>query len=627
MIRPRCAGGTNLDEIPATTVAASQSSRCRPWLLALSLVVLTFVAYQPVWHAGFVWDDDDYVTNNATLRTGDGLRRIWFEPGATSQYYPLTHTSFWIEYHLWRLNPRGYHVVNVSLHVLNAILVWLVLRRLQVTGAWLAAAIFALHPVHAESVAWVTERKNLLSGFCYLSALLAYLHWLGERAAGPDPGDPDQRGASAANSRKPWMLYGLALVLYLCALFSKSVTCSLPLAILLLVWWKRGRLGWRDALPLLPFVALGMAMGLTTLRVEGQHWPLSVTERCLIAGRDLWFYVGKLVWPQKLTFVYPRWQIDRGPWWQYLYPATALGVIATLWALRGRWGRGPVVASLLFVVSLAPALGFFNVYYFRFSFVADHFDYLASVALFALAAAGVMTVAQPGTIRVTTASAVLVTLAALTWHRATAFRSNQELWEDTLRKNPEAFIAHNNLGTILREQGQPAEAVAHWREASRLDPQAWEPHMNLAKLFLDTDKYEQAIAEFREAHRLNPRSVDPRYGLGMAWAKLSRYHEAQTEFEEAVRAKPDDGKAQFWLGAIEDHQGHSDEAIRHYLLAIRYEPTLADAYVDLGLLRQKRGELDRAINCFHTAIRLRPDDARARAALAEVEKQRDNRQP
>ena len=591
--------------------------------MVLGLVAVTFIAYQPVWHAGFIWDDDDYVTNNTTLRTLDGLRRIWSKLGATSQYYPLTHSSFWVEYHLWQLNPLGYHVVNVSLHAVNSILIGLVLRKLQVKGAWLAAAIFALHPVHVESVAWVTERKNLLSGFCYLSALLAYLHFLAGDADGSELGENTHRQASGTDPHKPWMFYWLALTLYLCALFSKSVTCSLPLVILLLVWWKHGRLGGRDVFALLPFLALGIAMGLTTVTVEGQHWALSFTERCLIAGRDLWFYIGKLVWPWKLTFIYPRWRVDPGSSWQYLYPAGALGVIAWSWALRNRWGRGPLVAGLLFVVTLVPALGFFNVYYFRFSFVADHFNYLASAALLALTAAGVMAVVRQGAVRIAAVSAVLVTLSAVTWHRAGAFHSSQELWEDTLRKNPGAFIAHNNLGTILREKGQYTEAVAHWRAASHISPNAWEPHMNLGKLFLDTGKYEEAVTEFREALRLEPESVEPRYGLGMTYAKLGQYQEAQAEFEEALRAKPDDGKAHYWLGAVEDHRGNVDEAIRHYLLAIHYEPALADTYVDLGFLRQRRGELDRAINCFQTAIRLLPDDNRPRAALAAAEKQRE----
>ena len=626
MAKQECGGDATLARTTMTTVARNRPSWGKPWLLAFVLVAATFITYHPVWHADFVWDDDDYVTNNTTLRTLDGLRRIWFELGATSQYYPLTHTSFWVEYHVWRLNPSGYHVVNVSLHAANAILILLVLRKLQVQGAWLAAIIFALHPVHVESVAWVTERKNLLSGFCYLSALLAYLNFLTRGAVGWDPDESIHRQALGPGSRKPWLFYWLAVVLYLCALFSKSVTCTLPLAILLLVWWKRGRLAWRDVFALLPFLVLGIVMGLTTVRVEGQHWALSFSERCLIAGRDLWFYAAKLAWPQKLTFIYPRWQVDPGSWSQYLYPAGALGVIAGLWALRDRGGRGPLVAVLLFVVTLVPALGFFNVYYFRFSFVADHFNYLASVALLTLAATAVTAAVRQDALRAVAASAVLLTFSGLTWHRAGVFRSNQVLWEDTLAKNPGAFIAHNNLGTILRENGQFAEAITHWREASRIDPKAWEPPMNLGKLFLDTGKYDAAVAEFREALRLNPKSVDPRYGLGMTYAKLGQYKAAQTEFEAALRAKPDDGKTHYWIGAVEDHQGRVDEAIHHYQLAIHYEPALADAYVDLGVLRQKRGELERATKCFQAAIRLRPDDSRARAALAAVEEQREQTQ-
>ncbi|HEX4342912.1 MAG TPA: O-GlcNAc transferase, partial [Verrucomicrobiae bacterium] len=327
------------------------------------LVVATFIAYQPMWHAGFIWDDDAYVTNNQTLHDLNGLKQIWLEPKATPQYYPLVYTTFWLEYHTWKLNPLGYHVVNVLLHALGSLLLWRVLKRLALPGAWLAAAIFALHPVNVESVAWVTERKNVLSAVLFFAAALAYLRFDG----------------LAESKKRLWTWWCAALLLFIGALLSKTVACSLPAALLLVCWWKKGRVTMADVLPLIPFFIMGLGLGLHTAWLEKHHvgasgaeWSLSFIERCLIAGRALWFYAGKLVWPSQLTFIYPRWQIGTGVWWQWLFPLAVLAVVVTLWRARKRLGRGPLVAVLFFAGTLLPALGFFDLYPMRYSFVADH---------------------------------------------------------------------------------------------------------------------------------------------------------------------------------------------------------------------------------------------------------------
>ena len=313
---------------------------------ALLLVGLTAGAYIPAMSGGFIWDDDDYVQDNLTLRSLEGLGQIWFQPGATRQYYPLVHTTYWLEYRLWGLDPTGYHVVNVILHALSAVLVWRLLIRLKVSGAWAAAALFALHPVHVESVAWITERKNALSGAFYLGAAWAYLRY--EEAHSP-------------------RLYWAALFLFAAALLSKTVTCTLPAALLLVLWWKGQTPMRRTAVALVPFFALGAAMSGMTVWMEkhsvgawGPEWDLSLVERGLIAGRALWFYAAKLLVPLNLTFIYPRWAIDATAVWQYLYPIGALGVGALLWAFRERLGRGPLTGVLFFAGTLTPALGFFQ---------------------------------------------------------------------------------------------------------------------------------------------------------------------------------------------------------------------------------------------------------------------------
>ncbi|MHC4081279.1 MAG: hypothetical protein ACYSU2_08170, partial [Planctomycetota bacterium] len=301
-----------------------------PFVSAAALLVLmTLAAYWPATSCGYIWDDDDYVHQNVLLRSTGGLGEIWLDVGATPQYYPLVHTSYWLEYRLWEDDPRGYHVVNILLHALGAVLLWRVLKRLGVPGAWVAAAVFALHPVHVESVAWITERKNVLSGVFYLGSALLYLRFT----------------LRTGEDRPSRWLYAGALALFVCALLSKTVACSLPAALLLVLWWKRGHIGWQDARLLAPFFALGVAFGLLTIWMEvhrvgaeGATWNLTFIDRCLIAGRALGFYAGKLIWPWPLMFVYPRWQINASAWWQYTFPAAAAAVVVGLWLARNRIG-------------------------------------------------------------------------------------------------------------------------------------------------------------------------------------------------------------------------------------------------------------------------------------------------
>src|ERR1700704_5564538 len=395
-------------KLPRLNLKTSVLTAKSAWILGALLVALIIMAYQQVWHAGFIWDDDAYVTRNPTLRDLHGLWRIWFDVTSTPQYYPLVHTSFWLEYHLWGLNPFGFHLTNVLLHAIGAVLLWRILVRLQLPGAWLAAAIFAVHPVEVESVAWITERKNVLSAVFYFAAALAYLRFVSKR----DDQNP--------NRASP---YFISLVLFICALLSKTVACSLPAALLLVRWWRKGRLSWRDAFPLVPFFVIGASMGLLTawleqhhVLAEGAQWSYTFLERCLIAGRGICFYAAKFFWPHKLAFIYPRWNIDAHSIGQWIFPIAVIVIVVVLWCARRRLGRGTLVAFLIFIGTLFPALGFFNVYPFRYSFVADHFQYLASIGLIALAGVGLNRL--PRFVGVIT----ILALAVLTWRQVGIYR-------------------------------------------------------------------------------------------------------------------------------------------------------------------------------------------------------------
>jgi hypothetical protein len=368
--------GATLPVPPAPSIPRARPS---PLVFAYAVLILAAVwaSYLPVLHAGWIWDDDAYVTKNLTLRTTHGLRDIWLHPTATPQYYPLVHTTFWLEYHFFGANPLPFHASNVALHAANALLLAAILARLSVPGAWIAGLLFALHPVEVESVAWITERKNCLSGFFYL---LSFLTWLRYR----------EPGATSPEARRRHGLLVLAFVLFVLALLSKTVTATLPCVALVVIWWKEGRVQRRDVLRLAPFVVVGMAFGLLTAALErghvgaqGEEWALTGAQRALLAGRALWFYAGKVVLPTHLTFIYPRWALDVHSPALWLYAAAALAVVAAFWTFRVRFGRAPLAVALIFAGTLFPALGFFNIYPMRYSYVADHFQYLASAALLA----------------------------------------------------------------------------------------------------------------------------------------------------------------------------------------------------------------------------------------------------
>ncbi len=589
------------------------------------LLLITIVAYLPAINGGFVWDDDAYVTDNETLRSFAGLYRIWFEIGAVPQYYPMVHTTFWVEYHLWEIDPLGYHLVNVMLHWLNAILLWLVLTRLSVPGAWLAAAVFALHPIHVESVAWITERKNVLSGFFYLSSLLAYMRFLG--LGSNDASGLSLSGPNTPESNTPaglWRFYLLALLFYLCALLSKTVTCTLPAVILLLLWWKRDRIHWRDVVFLMPFFLLGLALGLTTVWMEknvvgaqGEQWAsLSILDRFLVAGRALWFYVGKLVWPLRLTFNYPRWHVDASISWQYLFPFSVALLLAVLWYLRKRIGKAPLVAVLFFVGTLAPALGFFDVYPMRYSFVADHFQYLASMGLIALFVALLWKLLGrylPGQIQYAAGVVLVVLLGTLVWRQGTIYKDLETLWRDTIAKNPSSWMAHNNLGMELAIQGRFNEAIPEFNSALRLKPDHYKAHFNLGKTLIKLGRLDKAVHHYIESLRIRPNFASAHMELGIALAAQNRFQEAEDHFFKVLILQPDSAPAHLNWGLVLYRQGKLSEAIFHYSEALRINAEFAEAHNAMGAALASQEKYLKALDHFNAALRIDPDSEDARA--------------
>ena len=527
------------------------------WLWGLLLVAATILVYQKAWQAGFIWDDDLYVTQNELLTAPDGLRRIWFSLDSPSQYFPLTYTSFRLEYALWGLNPAGYHWVNILLHAANALLVWRLLEALRVPGAWLAAALFALHPVQVESVAWISERKNVLMGFFFLLALLAWTRFV------------------EASSRPKWRHYSLALAFYALALFSKTTACTLPAALLLILWLKKKRIDGRSLAHIVPFVALGIAMGLVTLWWEryhqgtlGEAFGIGLPERFLVASRALWFYAGKLLWPANLVFSYPRWTVSAGNPLDYIWLVVTAAVATLVYLTRNRLGRGPEVAALYFATTLGPVLGFIMLYTFRYSFVADHYQYLASIGPLALAAAGITWASHSAgekkrLLEGASYAVLLAFLGLLTWRQSAMYSDWDTLWSTTVSRNPKSWMAHNNMAVGMARKGSFPEAITHFNRALELNPDHGEAHYNLANALLQVDREEEAITHYERAIQINPRHTRAHYNLAIVLVHQRRREEAIVHFNKALEINPNDPVAHEKLASVLRELGRTDEAEAH----------------------------------------------------------------
>ena len=614
-----------------------------PWrggTIAFVLLVFTaaLAAYLPVMQCGFVWNDGDYVTRS-DLQSGSGLGRIWFEVGATEQYYPVLHSAFWLEHRLWGEAAAGYHAVNLLLHAISACLFVVILRRLwgragplgspverggargpapPFDAALFGGLIFALHPVCVESVAWISEQKNTLSTVFYLAAALAYLHF--------DAGNkiPDA-GPVMPGIRRPLVYLG-ASVLFVLALLTKTVTATLPATLLIILWWKRGRLDWRrDIRPLAPWFCLGAAAGLFSAWVEkeyvgaeGAAFALAFAGRFLLAGRVIWFYLGKFLWPHPLVFIYPRWQVEPGVWWQYLFPFGALALAAGCWTARRRT-RAPLAALLLLVAALAPVLGFFNVYGFLFSYVADHWAYLAILPLAAVAAAAWgKWCGQPGLAPWAAAAAILGACAVLTWRQTGAYRDEATLYRAILKLNPAAWLAHSNLGITLAAAGRLPEAIAEYESALRLNPGNAQAHNNLGNAFYRTGRTAEAIDQFRQALRLQPGFAEAHNGLGTALERDGRIREAVGEYEEALRLKPALAEPHINLGNILFREHQDDAAIVQYEEGLKLNPGSAEAHCDLGTALERKQQIAEAIVQYREALRIAPDLADAHNDLGNA---------
>ena len=601
------------------------------WLLMLAIALLTAFAYAEVVDNGFIWDDDDYIELNPLLVEEGGLAEIWNPSSAKNpQFYPLVFTTFWVEYRLWGLDPTGYHVVNVLLHATGAVLLFLLLRRIAVPGAWLVAAAFALHPVIVESVAWAAERKNVLSGVFYFLAAHAYLTF--------------------DRSRRPWA-YAAALVCFFLALTAKTVTASLPIALGLILWWKHGRVQLRQIATLVPMLGLGFVMGMLTRRHEYAHVisettvlnDLTPVDRVLIAGRALWFYPSKVFWPRDFAFIYERWQIDPGDPVQWLFPAAAVLFVAGVFLLfvRGKLPRGPVAAILFYGATIFPALGFVNVAPMRFSFVADHFQYLASIGALLIGTSLLVT----GLKRVKAenafpfaAAVVALGLLSLTRQQVRHYHDLGTLWGHTVELSPNNPMVLNSYANWLRKQDDPelrARAEQYNQRAVELGDRESQllGQTSLAALKLKQGDYAAALVEADRALALNPGFPMTMKVRGEALYRLGRLDEARQTLQAILaqqvdagggrhawdlRRRVNDAGVHMILGLIHRDKKEDQAAVASFERAIESDPDLYDAYVALGNWHGINDRLERAAESYLRLVERDPPAAKGAQAYVQL---------
>jgi tetratricopeptide (TPR) repeat protein len=599
----------NKDQKRNTPARSSLGTSFFGWLL----IVAVILAYQQVWHFGFIWDDDQHLTQNPCIIGPLGLKEIWTT--AAARICPLVLSNFWLQHQLWGLEPLPYHLMNVGFHAASAVVLWKVLKHLQMPGAWLGAALWALHPVQVETVAWVTELKNTQSGLFFLLTLWFFLKW--------------QEGEASAARKSSERDYALALVCAALAMASKSSTVILPLVLGLGAWWQEGRWRWNLLIRLAPFFLLAMiASGLAmwTQHLEGANepeWVRGGPERLATVGRVAWFYLGKLLAPYPLIFVYPRWEIDPAQISTF-FPSLALVVVwLVLWRKRHSQWRPLFFGFTYFLIALLPVLGLVNHYFLRYSFVGDHFQYLASIGPLALVAAGITQTLiylekQKIFLRPVLYGVLLVGLGVWTWRQSAQYESDEALWRTTLLGNLDCWMAYTNLGIGLLQKGQADQAEFHFRKALTIKPVYAIGQNNLGSALLQEGKMDDAIVHFQKALEITPDFAEAHCNLGNALLHVDRVEEAVMHSQKALALRPSFAEANYNLGNAMMLKGQPDKAGAYFQKALALDPDQAEAHNNLGSLLLQEGKVDEAITHFSRAVQLQPANASFQANLAWI---------
>ena len=591
------------------------------------MILAGVLPYLPALRGGFVWDDEPLITANPLLRSPSGLAEIW-AGSRTADYFPLTNTFFWIEHHLFGDNATGYHGINILLQAANALLLWRVLRRLRIPGAFLAGLIFAIHPIHAESVAWISELKNVLSMFFFLMSALLFLEI------------QDQRILNRS------VAYSASLVAFLLALLSKTQVVFLPVALLFCAWWRNSPVDsksqdkgnplqfHREIVRTVPFFLIAIVFGLITIwfqnRGIGEEEIIlgPFTRRLANAGMAIWWYARQIVAPIRLMAVYPQWRFDPPALMEWVPLIAITGALLLLWR---RHSRGLLFAFAYFIVALLPVIGIVRMSYARSgSLVADHLQYFADISLIALFSAGVARLWSSGRrqIRIATASIILVLLALMgsyTWARAEVYRDEQTLWQDNFSKNPNTWQGHNRVGQLLFSQEKFAEALPHFEWAVQLKPELGDNYNLLGLAYCRLQRFEEGIAQYRKGLQLKEEKTSTAQSVTTATMRVNLANALTltgNTFSELARAASDQGDMAAAQADAKESNARFTEAVEQYEKALAIEPEHPAIHRNLGILLSQMGRNEEAIAHLRKVLQLVPNEPAARETLEAIERQR-----
>jgi len=559
-----------------------------PALQALVIIVATVAIFWPVLHGDWLWDDDTDITKNSVTQSAGGLWSIWFSPGTQLDYYPVKASVQWAQWHLWGNDTFGYHVTNLILHIVSALLVWRLFHGLELKFAWLGGLIFAIHPALVESVAWIAELKNTLSMPFFLFSMIFYLQY-------------EQSGRRTH--------YFFSLGLFLLAMLTKPSMVMWPAALLLYVWWKRRRVGWDDVRASAPFFAVSLLLGVVTLSMTSWYKYLhhqgpdpipldGIFSRIALMGLTLAFYFGKAIWPVGLLPIYPQWPVYPPALMEFIPWPVMGGSLFWFWTARQSWGRGALFGFGFFLLMLVPFSGVAPASFMTFTWVMDHFLYIPILGLIGLALAGLEQVERhlSPPVRYGGIGALVVIFGAMIMESrnyAEKFVSQEALWSYTLGHYPDAWLPYNNLGLILSRKGQVDAAIFDYQKALEINPNYAEARNNLGSVLLQRGQMNGALLQFQKAVEINPSYAEAYNNLGVTFARQGRLDEAMGPLQKALELNPDYFEAHYNLGAIFLQKKKADEAVAQFQDALQLDPNNGQAQKSLAEARKMKSRNER----------------------------------
>lgn len=593
---------------PAPSPPKAESRGWKQFTFGSALILLlVFVIYFPALHGEFLWDDLPVFIEHPIIISPHGLETIWLKTVWLTTDFPLTLTTFWLEHRLWGIHPTGYHVTNFFLHALGVILLWRVLLRLKIRGAFPAALVFAAHPVCVASVAWISERKNTLSLVFFLLSLLFYLR-------------SEESGIRSQNAAyRSRLFYFVSLAAFFLALLSKTSIVALPVVLLGIAWWQRGKITGRDFLKSIPFFLLALGFGLLTIyaqtsnAIRGEVVQIETFfGRLAESAWAIWFYLWKILVPLNLMASYPHWELQKVSLLSFLPLAVLVGIFFLFWKKRKTWGRHGVLALGFFVALLFPVLGFIDMYFLIFSRVADQWQYVPLIGIIVIIVSGISSLLEKKfhatrNVKIGLGAATVLFLCILTWNHAKVYASEENLWGDTIKKNPKAWMARNNLGRILYQQGKIDESVRLFEESLRLKPNHAETHNNFGLALTRQQKLDRAVAEFSEAIRLKRGQPKFHFNLGIALAQQKKFDSAIAAYGDALKLQPNYADVHNNFSSVLNELGRHNESLEHSLRALQVKPNFPEAHYNAGSAFVALGKMPEATEHFSAALKLRPN--------------------